>query len=94
MAIIMGLGSTNLPEGHYQPILLIGHLGIDLKNISQRCKITMAVLPFLQNPNSIPLSSQTRISSAVLVSASSIRIHLWIGYLFILWGASGRIIYP
>lgn len=30
-AFITGLGSGSIPEGDYQPVLLIGHFGIDLK---------------------------------------------------------------
>ncbi len=30
-AVITGYGSGNIPEGNYQPVLLIGHFGIDLK---------------------------------------------------------------
>ena len=30
-AFITGFGSGDIPEGHYQPVLLIGHFGVDLK---------------------------------------------------------------
>jgi hypothetical protein len=30
-AFIGGIGTGNIPEGHYQPVLLIWHLGIDMK---------------------------------------------------------------
>lgn len=30
-AFISGIGTGNIPEGHYQPVLLIWHLGIDMK---------------------------------------------------------------
>jgi hypothetical protein len=31
MGVVTGYGSGNIPEGRYQPILLIGHFGVDLK---------------------------------------------------------------
>jgi hypothetical protein len=31
MAVITGFGSSNISEGNYRPILLIGRFGIDLK---------------------------------------------------------------
>ncbi len=31
MAVITGFGTGDIPEGNYQPILLIGHFGINLK---------------------------------------------------------------
>jgi hypothetical protein len=31
MGVMAGYGSGNIPEGSYQPLLLIGHFGVDLK---------------------------------------------------------------
>jgi hypothetical protein len=46
MAVITGLGASNIPEGNYQPILLIGHFGIDLKRYFTELKNHRGIFPF------------------------------------------------
>jgi opacity protein-like surface antigen len=50
MAIITGFGSGNLPEGNYQPILLIGHFGIDLKKYFSTLQNHSGRLAFFAEP--------------------------------------------
>jgi hypothetical protein len=49
-SIITGYGSGHIPEGNYQPILLIGHFGIDLKRYLSELKDHRGSLSFFLEP--------------------------------------------
>ncbi|HVO65192.1 MAG TPA: acyloxyacyl hydrolase [Syntrophales bacterium] len=50
MAIITGLGASNIPEGNYQPVLLIGHFGIDLKRYFRKLEDHRGTFSFFLEP--------------------------------------------
>ncbi len=50
MAVITGLGSSNIPEDNYQPILLIGHFGIDLKRYFRKLENHRGTFSFFLEP--------------------------------------------
>lgn len=54
-AIITGYGSGNIPEGSYDPILLIGHFGIDLKRYFSELKDHRGSLTFFLEPQFNPV---------------------------------------
>jgi len=60
MAIITGLGASNIPEGNYQPILLIGHLGIDLKRYFQKLENHRGIFSFFLEPQFNTVVNPTR----------------------------------
>jgi len=50
MAIITGFGTGSIPEGNYQPILLIGHFGIDLKKYFRKLENHRGTFSFFLEP--------------------------------------------
>ncbi len=54
-AFITGMGTSNIPEGHYQPILLIWHLGMDLKKYFPKLKDQAGSLSFFIEPQFNPV---------------------------------------
>ena len=57
MGFIAGFGSGNIPEGTYQPILLIGHFGVDMKRYFQGLKDHRGTLSFFLEPQFNPVFS-------------------------------------
>lgn len=57
MGFITGFGSGNIPEGTYQPILLIGHFGVDLKRYFSGLKNHSGTLSFFLEPQFNPVFS-------------------------------------
>ena len=53
-AFITGFGSGDIPEGHYQPVLLIGHFGVDLKRYFTALKNHRGILSvFVEDRKSV-----------------------------------------
>jgi hypothetical protein len=50
MAVITGFGTGNIPEGNYQPILLIGHFGINLKRYFRKLEDYRGTFSFFLEP--------------------------------------------
>jgi lipid A 3-O-deacylase len=57
MGFITGFGSGNIPEGTYQPILLIGHFGVDMKRYFQGLKDHRGTLSVFLEPQFNPVFS-------------------------------------
>jgi lipid A 3-O-deacylase len=57
MGFITGFGSSNIPEGSYRPILLIGHFGVDLKRYFSGLKNHSGTLSFFLEPQFNPVFS-------------------------------------
>jgi len=55
MGFITGFGSGSLPEGSYQPVLLIGHFGVDLKRYFRELKNHRGTLSFFLEPQINPV---------------------------------------
>jgi hypothetical protein len=55
MGFISGFGSGNIPEGTYQPILLIGHFGVDLKRYFSGLKNHSGTLSVFLEPQINPV---------------------------------------
>ncbi|MBI4633158.1 MAG: acyloxyacyl hydrolase [Deltaproteobacteria bacterium] len=54
-AFITGMGTGNVPEGHYQPVLLIWHLGMDLNKYCPILKDHAGKLSFIIEPQFNPV---------------------------------------
>src|SRR5512140_691607 len=54
-AFITGMGTSNVPEGHYEPILLIWHLGMDLNHYFATLKDHAGSLSFFIEPQLNPV---------------------------------------
>jgi hypothetical protein len=57
MGFITGFGSGNIPEGTYQPILLIGHFGVDMKRYFRGLKNHRGTLSVFLEPQFNPVFS-------------------------------------
>jgi lipid A 3-O-deacylase len=57
MGFIAGFASANIPEGTYQPILLIGHFGVDMKRYFSGLKNHRGTLSFFFEPQFNPVFS-------------------------------------
>jgi hypothetical protein len=57
MGFITGFGCSNIPEGTYQPILLIGHFGVDMKRYFSKLKDHRGTLSFFFEPQFNPAFS-------------------------------------
>jgi hypothetical protein len=57
MGFITGFGSGNIPEGTYQPILLIGHFGVDMKRYFQGLKDHRGTVSVFLEPQFNPVFS-------------------------------------
>ena len=55
IGFIGGFGSGNLPEGTYQPILLIGHFGVDMRRYFQGLKDHRGTLSVFLEPQFDPV---------------------------------------
>ncbi len=54
-AFIAGMGTGSIPEGHYQPVLLIWHFGMDLKKQIPKLKDHAGSLSFIIEPQLNPV---------------------------------------
>ena len=57
MGFITGFGSGNIPEGTYQPVLLIGHFGVDMKRYFRGLKNHRGTLSVFLEPQFNPVFS-------------------------------------
>jgi len=57
MGFITGFGSAKIPEGTYQPILLIGHFGVDMKRYFRELKNHRGTLSVFLEPQFNPVFS-------------------------------------
>jgi len=55
MGVIAGYGSGNIPEGRYQPLLLIGHFGVDLKRVFSGLRDHKGTLSAFIEPQANPV---------------------------------------
>ena len=55
MGFIAGFGNGSIPEGSYQPVLLIGHFGVDLKRYFRELKDHRGTLSIFLEPQINPV---------------------------------------